>query len=110
MSQDIQQAWNEIKDKLDMSNVTNNVSVIEKKVQEKIGDLREAFFSACCDDWLKSEAETPADFSDLPPPPCTLDQARNDPNFVADAACKEGDGCGLHTPDAFHCIRSRRPT
>ena len=107
ISQHIQQAWNEIGGIL--KDVGSDISDIKKKVNENIDDLKENFFTARCDDWVKGERENPPDFSDLPPPPCTLNQARNDENFLADSACNEGKGCGLHAPDAYHCVRSRRP-
>ena len=107
MIEDIKNTWNEIKDLFD--NVGKRLSDIKERVEGKWDQLLERFFSARCDDWVVEDNEDPPDFSDLPDPPCTLDQARNDPNFKADSACNEGNGCQFHTPDAYHCVRSREP-
>ncbi len=52
------------------------------------------------------------DFPDLPPPPCTLQQALRDPDFVDDPACSPSSGfslCWLFHKGAHHCFRSRNP-
>ena len=105
--EDNRSAWNIIKDFFE--DVGNTVSDIKARVAEKLDPLLESFSSARCDDWVNRENEDPPDFRNLPAPPCTLDQARNDPNFKADGACNEGSGCHFHTPDAYHCVRSRTP-
>ena len=105
MRGDIQNAWNEIKDYFD--GVGNDLSDIRDRVDEQLDKLLESFFSARCDDWVEKDSQDLPDFNSLPAPPCTLDQARNDPNFRADPTCYEGNGCNFHTPEGWHCVRSR---
>ena len=107
MREDNENTWNEIKDFFD--NVGKELSDIKERVEGKLDKLLERFFTARCDEWVVKDNEDPPDFSNLPAPPCTLNQARNDPTFKADSACNEGNGCSFHTPDAYHCVRSRTP-
>ena len=107
LQEDIQNVWNEIRDLFE--GVRNDINEINDRVEESFDQIIDRVFTARCDDWVAKENENPANFSDLPPPPCTLDQARRDPNFTPDPACREGNGCDFHTPDAYHCIQSRVP-
>ena len=102
-SQDVQDAWNKIKDLF--NNMGYNLDSF--KNQTELETIIESYFSPQCDAWVAKDNEDRPDFSDVSPPPCTLDQAHNDPMFVTDSACTQiGNICGL-IQGAHQCVRSR---